>query len=92
VEVDSAPKIHLSAMRDTICVGDTSVLTANGGIFYIWSTSATTSSIKVSPSITKTYTIGVSKGACVKDTTIKVVVIPVKVRTSMDTFVIKTME
>jgi hypothetical protein len=41
----------------------------------------------VSPSITKTYTIGVSKGPCVKDTTIKVVVIPVKVRTSMDTFV-----
>ncbi len=76
IEVDTAPKVNISAFRDTICVGDTSVLSAGGAKLYLWNTGATTSSIKVAPTVTTTYTLGVSDGGCNKDTTIQVVVLP----------------
>jgi PKD repeat protein len=37
----------ITATKDTICSGDTSILTATAGISYLWSTGATTRSIKV---------------------------------------------
>lgn len=49
--------------NDSICKGDSVVLTANGGGTYLWSTSQTTSTIKVSPAATTTYDVVVS-GAC----------------------------
>jgi gliding motility-associated-like protein len=75
VEVDSAPHIHLSVFRDTICLGDTSTLTASGGRTYAWSTGATTATVKVTPSVSQTYTLGVSDGGCIKDTLLNVVVL-----------------
>lgn len=76
VEVDSAPRVHLTAMRDSICIGDTSTLSAMGGNTFAWSTGGTTSSIKVWPVTSTIYTIGVSNGGCAKDTSIKVTVVP----------------
>jgi gliding motility-associated-like protein len=78
IEVDSAPThIVVHARMDTICAGDTSNLTVSGGVSYYWSTGATVSSITVTPPSTQVYTVGVSDGGCTKDTTIKVVVMPI---------------
>ncbi len=76
IEIDSLPKVKVKAVMDTICAGDTSVLTASGSQLYLWSTGATTSIIKVSPPSTQTYTVGASNGGCNHDTTIQVVVLP----------------
>lgn len=43
-----------------ICSGNSATLTATGGSSYVWSTSATTASISVSPSLTTTYIVTVS--------------------------------
>ncbi len=76
IEVDTAPHVQIAAHRDTICAGDTSNLIGGGGIYYLWSTGSTNSSITVSPPVTQTYTLGVSNGGCTKDTVIQVVVLP----------------
>jgi len=76
VEVDSAPRAHLNSIHDTICSGDSATLSASGVQNYQWSTGSTNSSIKVSPPATQTYTLQLSNGKCVKDTTVNVVVVP----------------
>ncbi len=50
----------------TICSGSSQslILNASGGSNYLWSTSATTSSISVSPATTTSYSVIVSKGNC----------------------------
>ena len=48
----------------TVCAGQSTTLCASGGVFYSWSTSATTSCIVVSPTANTTYTIIVSDGTC----------------------------
>lgn len=42
---------------DTICEGDSTTLTASGGITYSWNTGATTDSIIVSPTATTNYSV-----------------------------------
>ena len=44
----------------TLCLGDNIVLTAHGGIYYIWSTGETSESITVSPSEITSYTVYVT--------------------------------
>jgi gliding motility-associated-like protein len=56
VQVDFLPQITING--DTmICRGDSTTLTATGGITYSWSTGATTSFITVAPSDTTVYTV-----------------------------------
>ncbi|WP_040281875.1 T9SS type A sorting domain-containing protein [Psychroserpens damuponensis] len=40
-----------------ICNGESTTLTASGGVTYVWSTGETTTTIEVSPSTTTTYTV-----------------------------------
>src|SRR5690606_22602947 len=40
-----------------ICYGDSTILTASGGVDYVWNTGATTSEITVSPLVTTTYEV-----------------------------------
>lgn len=53
--------------NDTVCKGDSAVLTASGGRTYLWNTSQTTSSIRVIPSATTTYNVAIT-GQCGKAT------------------------
>ena len=75
--VDSLPLVTVAA--DTICAGQTSVLTAGGAASYTWSAnagSATTSTVSVSPSVgVTTYTVtGESATTCVNSATVSVTV------------------
>ena len=45
------------AGNNSICLGDSTVLTASGGISYLWSTNDSTSSITVMPAVTSAYTV-----------------------------------
>jgi len=61
----SPPPVASVSGNDTICSGQTAVITASGGLTYSWSPGGqTTSSISVSPSSSSTYTVIVSAGNC----------------------------
>ncbi|MBK9256010.1 MAG: hypothetical protein IPM42_11015 [Saprospiraceae bacterium] len=56
VVVDTLPNINVSG-NTILCVGESTQLTATGGINYIWSTGETSASILVSPNTTTTYSV-----------------------------------
>lgn len=60
---------------DTICPGDTIMLTASGSLKYLWNTGATTAQISVHPTITTTYTVTVSNAYNCPDTAAWTVVV-----------------
>ncbi len=63
--------------NDTICNGDTTTLTANGGGFYLWSTGSSSNSISVSPNSNTNYNVVVTDAnTCVDSSSISVVVNP----------------
>ena len=55
--VDAGPNV-------VICAGDSAVLTATGGITYLWSTGDTTTSITVAPSVDTTYYVTATDTVC----------------------------
>lgn len=59
----------------SICVDNSTTLTANGASTYSWSTSATTAAITVSPTATTTYTVvGTAGIGCTATQTVTVIV------------------
>ena len=64
------------ANPDTICVGESAVLTASGGDLYQWSTGQTGSMITVSPLITTTYSVTVVEEGCVANVPVTITVNP----------------
>jgi gliding motility-associated-like protein len=76
VKVSPSPAVTISAVSDTICLGNSSVLTAGGGISYLWSTGATAASFTVTPTVTTTYSVAIATASCTKDTEVTVVVEP----------------
>lgn len=63
-----------SASPATICVGESSTLTASGGSAYSWSNGQTGESIQVMPDQTTTYTVTVTENGCTATTSVTVVV------------------
>ncbi len=72
VSANTPPVVNSS----TICAGGTAALTASGSTTYTWSTSATTSSISVSPASTTVYTVTGSVGTCSASNTSTVTILP----------------
>ncbi|MBA3682857.1 MAG: hypothetical protein H0W73_17085 [Bacteroidetes bacterium] len=64
----------VSTTTPTICVGASATLFASGSSTYSWSTGATTTSVVVSPTVTTTYTVRGTTGACVRTLSITVLV------------------
>ncbi|MFH2094078.1 MAG: gliding motility-associated C-terminal domain-containing protein [Bacteroidota bacterium] len=59
VFVNSLPVISFSG-DTSLCLGDATDITASGGDDYLWSTTGTTATINVSPTVTTTYYITVT--------------------------------
>jgi hypothetical protein len=65
VSVNANPTITAVSNASLICTGQTVSLTANGASTYSWNTSATTSVVAVSPSVTTSYTVtGTNTNSC----------------------------
>jgi hypothetical protein len=57
LSITANPLPHVTVNNPVICAGGTTTLTATGANTYTWSTSATTASITVSPTITTSYSV-----------------------------------
>ncbi|MBS1635432.1 MAG: T9SS type A sorting domain-containing protein [Bacteroidetes bacterium] len=65
VVISVVPKPNITVTgADSICRGQSTVLSATGAANYNWSTSATTSTIAVTPTVTTTYTVSSNNGSC----------------------------
>src|SRR6185312_10042693 len=73
ITVKVLPPPVITVNGGSICIGKDTTLTATGGGKYVWSTGATSSSILVSPSSNKTYTVVVTApDGCVDSATTSV--------------------
>ncbi|UKN03262.1 gliding motility-associated C-terminal domain-containing protein [Paracrocinitomix mangrovi] len=61
INVNALPSLAVSA-DENICAGESVTLTATGSGTLLWSTTATTNSIDVSPTATTTYTVDLTDG------------------------------
>ncbi len=67
----TAPTVTAGTSNTLICIGQTATLTSNGANTYSWSTTATGSSIVVSPTVTANYTvIGTAVNGCTNSATV----------------------
>ena len=64
VSVTLGGAISIVVNSPTICIGQNIILTASGAITYTWNTGANTNTISVTPTVTTTYTISGTSGAC----------------------------
>ncbi len=72
----AVPNLTLTASSTTICNGTPVNLTGSGATTYSWNTSAVTSSITVTPSVSTTYTLTGNNGpGCSTTKTINIVVL-----------------
>ena len=76
VQVNPLPIINIAGNL-SICEGASTTLTASGAASYVWSTSAVTPAIVVSPTTTTNYTaLGTNANGCIDSTQITVIVLP----------------
>lgn len=73
VSINTPPIPTISGISN-VCSGQSTTLTAGGGGTYLWSTSATTTSITIAPGITTTYTLTANSGGCIGTTTLQVTI------------------
>ena len=77
--INTLPSVTVSVSAGTICVGESTTITATGASTYSWSNGETGSSITVSPTTTTTFTAtGTDSNGCVSagSTTITVNALP----------------
>jgi len=68
--VNSNPTVSVFSSATAVCANQSATLTANGASSYLWSNSATSGSIIITPSVTSTYTlIGFNSNGCQNSTT-----------------------
>ncbi len=61
------PKPNVIIVSDTICIGDTATITASGANSYLWSPGGlTTSSLKLTPGVTTSYSVTGTSLGCKK--------------------------
>ncbi len=70
VVVNANPTVSAVSNTSLICVGQTASLTASGANTYSWNTTATTSVIAVSPTVTTSYSVTGTSNGCVGNTSI----------------------
>ncbi len=63
INVNPLPNINITG-DSNICIGDTSTLTASGGLTYVWDTGPTTPTISVNPVITTSYSVAGTGAFC----------------------------
>lgn len=63
VIVKSVPAVSITG-KTSVCMGQSTTLTANGGTIYIWNTGETTTTISITPAATTTYTVTTSNNGC----------------------------
>ncbi|MBI4947604.1 MAG: gliding motility-associated C-terminal domain-containing protein [Bacteroidetes bacterium] len=67
----------------SVCFGDSTLLTASGGVSYLWNTGITTTSVNVFPTSNTTYTANVTDtNGCIGKGNVNVVVNPLPVATA----------
>ncbi|WP_028978665.1 T9SS C-terminal target domain-containing protein [Sporocytophaga myxococcoides] len=74
ITVRPLPDIKVNS--DTICLGESILLTASGATTYSWSTGATSSSISVKPTTTTSYIVKGAKDGCISRDTATITVSP----------------
>ncbi|MCB0381281.1 MAG: gliding motility-associated C-terminal domain-containing protein, partial [Flavobacteriales bacterium] len=68
VQVLTKPTATISALNgDSVCIGNSTTLSASGGGTYLWDNSSTLDSLVVSPTVNTTYSVIVDVAGC-KDT------------------------
>jgi len=74
------PLPNVITVSDVICFGDSAIISANGGVSYLWSNGQANSSITINPIITTTYTVTVTNSfGCTKDDSATVLVNPLPI-------------
>jgi hypothetical protein len=64
LDVILVPTLNISASASTVCLGNTTTLTASGATSYTWSTSAAGASVVVTPFVSTTYTVQGANPVC----------------------------
>jgi gliding motility-associated-like protein len=81
------PNFEITVLESAIvCNGSSATISASGGTSYLWSTGETSSSIIVSPPITLTYSVTISKGSCSQNLTQTITKIELTSAEIQDTF------
>ncbi|PBQ34384.1 hypothetical protein CNR22_22265 [Sphingobacteriaceae bacterium] len=71
VHVNTLPAVNAGSGKITICKGESTILSADGALTYVWSTSENTNTISISPTITTIYTVtGTDANGCVNTSTV----------------------
>ena len=80
VTVNPLPTASVTPVASSICPGGSALLTASGGISYLWNNAATTASITVSPAATASYSVSVTDAnGCTASATGNVTVNPLPI-------------
>jgi hypothetical protein len=74
ITVNDGLDANITTAMPDICIGDSTVLIANGGTSFLWSTGETTQTITVAPSGTVVYSVTVSDDVCEGEADIQVTV------------------